>query len=227
MDRRGGMWMIAPALIGCTADEVESPTLEEGLVWKVDLASGVLESPPNLDELNDFLVSDYPFYLGIERLEQGSMEVLFAIAEQGGSGQDMCSRTITMPAVSLIDEQGFAFGPETFIMANGITTLDMSLSGSFSEDLSTVDAMSVTGQVVVESIPEDILILPGDLTACGLLEAFDVPCLPCPDGVSNCIDFSMQGVIANLSPSMSLEPILDVDCHEACQKSADNPDCVL
>ena len=155
MKRRGWMWMIVPALFGCPADETESPALEDGLAWKVDLASGVLESPPNLDELNDFLVSDYPFYLGIESLEKGSMDLMFAIAGQGGVGQDLCSRTITMPEVSLIDGQEIAFGPDTFVMANGITTLDMTLSGVFSNDLATLKEMSVTGLVVVESIPDE------------------------------------------------------------------------
>ncbi len=227
MYRQACFWSLALACASCQEEEVEAPTFEEGQAWKVDLASGVLESPPNMDELNDFLVSDYPFYLGIENVGKTSLGVMFGIAAEGGEGQDMCSRTITMPDVSLKNDKELSYGPDTFVMANGITTLEMTLSGVFSDDLTTLEDMAVTGMVVVESVPEDILILPGDLTACGLLEAFDVPCLPCPDGVSNCIDFSMSDVVAHLSPSVTLEPVLDADCHEACDKSDDNPDCPL
>ena len=227
MHRPYGLWIATFIFFGCQEEEVETIELQDGQSWKVDLASGVLDSPPNLDELNDFLVSDYPFYLGVENVGKTALDVMFAIAAQGGEGQDMCSRTITMPDVTLKNDRELSFGPDTFVMANGITTLEMTLSGVFSEDLSTLNDMTVTGQVVVESVPEDILVLPGDLTACGLLEAFDVACLPCPDGVSNCIDFSMSGVVANLSPSIALEPIEDADCHDACDKVDENPDCPL
>ena len=227
MYRQARFWFVALACVSCQEEEVETSTLQEGQAWMVDLASGVLESPPNMDELNDFLVSDYPFYLGVENLGKTSLDVMFGIAAEGGEGQDMCSRTITMPDVSLKYDRELSFGPDTFVMANGITTLEMTLSGVFSEDLSTIDDMAVTGQVVVESVPDDILALPGDLTACGLLEAFDVPCLPCLDGSSNCIDFAVSGVVANLSPSVTLESVPDADCHEACDKSDDNPDCPL
>jgi len=218
-------------LPGCEAEpDVQEPEIlmpSPGMTWSVDFESGTWTSPENVDLALAMFTGEYPFFMGVSAVSGQEMDLVLAIATEDGQDQDMCNRTVIMPGVSFFGDRTLQFGPLDFIIANGITTENMLLTGELDETFTQLTSVAISGQVVLSTIPPDMLEMGEDQTHCELLELLEIPCTPCRDGTVDCVDLAIEGVSALVADGVSLQSLDVADCHDACELSADNPDCDL
>ena len=197
-----------------------------GQSWSVDTSSANWVSPDGADALAEVFSSMYPFFFGLHALEGDQASFLMVIGEDGG--QDFCSRTVQMNDVTINADLSFSFGPEDFVVANGFKTESLTFAGQISEDFSTVSDMSFEGNLNLGTGPEDLFAMEGsDLTACEMVELFEMSCGPCADGSDMCLLATVTDAVATGTPGLSLVEIDAPDCHAQCEISAENDDCDL
>jgi hypothetical protein len=220
------------SLAGCgsedAADTATPPVVEgppTGQTWSVQTETGQWQEPKNIAGLVALVVGDYPVYLGSAGLTTTGIDFIMAIGAEGT--QDFCSRTLPVSDVSLNEDRTFELGPMPFLLANGILTDEMEMTGTFSEDYTSITNTTMKGNIDLGTIPADMLPLPEDTTVCELLESAEIPCNACADGRQECLRLHVTGITANLAEGLTLIPVLEADCHEDCAVSQDNPECEL
>jgi len=219
------------ALGACDEDPTDppAPTVAVpavGTTWDVDMDSANWTSPENVDQALALFPTSYPFYIGVTGAEGETIELMLGLAAEAG-GQDMCSRTVAMAGVSVTEDHRFVFGPADFNLANGIQTEDLHFEGQLSDDLSALQTLSVSGRIVLSTIPPDMLPTIDGQTPCDLLGLMDIACSACRDGELGCVTVAADSIQSAPAPGVALEPIALPDCHASCDISADNPDCGL
>ena len=197
-----------------------------GQSWSVDTSSANWVSPEGADALAEVFSSMYPFFLGVHALEDDQASFLMVIGDEGT--QDYCSRTVQMEGVTINSDLTFSFGPQDFVVANGFTTEALTFSGQISDDFSTISEMSFEGNLNLGTGPEDLFAMEGsDLTACEMVELFEMSCGACADGSDMCLLATVTDAVATGTPDLTLVEIDAPDCHGQCDISAENDDCDL
>jgi hypothetical protein len=225
----GSMLAFGP---GCGGDDDDSggggePAIavpEVGTTWSIDATSGQVVSPEGADGIFNVVASDFPFFAGVHATGVASLDLLLAISADGGSGQEMCNRTVVMPGVAVDAEGRFTFGPTDFTIGNGIKTLGMSLSGKIAEDRSTISEVALQGSVILATIPDGMLTV-ASAEICPTLALADIECSTCSDGSGECLDAHITGLHGRRAIEVVLTEIAQSDCHAQCAESAANADC--
>ncbi len=195
-----------------------------GSAWLVDTAKATWKLP----EKAGALVTEQtavPFLIGVHAVKGRDMDMLLAVAVD--NQQDMCSRTIVVKGFKLTDERVISFGPQLLKIANGARTEDFELTAKLSADNKVLSDFDVKGKIDMESMPQGLLPLPAETTACALAETLQMPCSACADGKDHCLVAHVVHDKLELMQDVKLEVITEVDCHPKCAASKDNPDCKL
>jgi hypothetical protein len=226
--RRSSYWIFLLSGLWMTSACNPEPVLPaEGDSWLVDLNTAQWVAPTGVTELIESFGTDYPFFLGVRAVNGLTADLILAIADASATTQDMCNRTIIMPGVTFEDDGRFQYGPSDFTIANGVTTLDLAMDGVLNPDQAAFGQLAMSGTVIIDTMPDDMFPLPEALTMCEVMEAFDIPCAPCPDGTSNCLYMELDAIETQFQPGLNLVEVTEVDCHSLCDLSLDNPDCDL
>ena len=216
-------------LTGLGCDTTPTPTVgvpEVGTTWRFDFDGGEWVEPSNAESVLEYFPTDYTALLGVQAVSAGTMDLTLAIATTAGA-QDFCNRTVLMPGVRVNADRTFQFGPEDFTIANGITTENLILKGVLSEDLKTISEVSFSGDIVMATVPDDLLEVPEGVSLCEILAELRVPCVACRDGALDCLRVQKIGIAADAATGVVVQPMARSDCHVECALSAENPDCDL
>jgi len=203
-------------LIGCGSPVV--PPV--GTSWDIEITSANWVAPDNIEDVAGLLTGNYGMMLGISTTDGTTADFILGTSEDGQ--QQMCNRTVTMPAVSFDETGAFVWGPQNFSLANGIQTKQLVLTGVYDEASGGIE-LAVSGTTIIDTIPEEDFSI-GGLTVCELLDTIQVACEACAEG--QCLFTEVNSLVGSPGGS-SVRPVDLPDCHEECDTSVKNPDCTL
>jgi hypothetical protein len=211
----------------CTSTPEPSVTMPNvGHAWSLSVDSGVWVQPENADDVLAYFPTDYPFFMSVNQVEGSSMDLVLALVAEEGK-QDYCSRTVMMPGVTVDKAGRFQFGPIDFVIANGLTTENMEITGTVSADMKSLTDVAFSGDIVIPTIPDTMLELPDGVTLCEVLAELNLPCTPCRNGNPECLRVHKKGITANDPGAVLVEEVDAADCHGQCDVSQENVDCSL
>ena len=118
--------------------------------------------------------------------------------------------TVSPPPVSFSDRESFELVAEALdltVAGVDVSISDFSITGRFDSTHDAMIDMEVTG--LLDTRPLDP-ILGGDPGAvCGLVVAFGISCIECPDGAESCLAVEVTDLRADLIPDLTVVPVTD------------------
>ncbi|MFT4975045.1 MAG: hypothetical protein ACI8S6_000932 [Myxococcota bacterium] len=188
-----------------------------GQTYSLDLDDARVTEPEGVGPIITTLM-EQSLLLGVIEASGDRLQVLGAFAE--GARQDRCLPTIDFPEASFAEDLYFVVGPQDVTLSAGgllVTVYSFKLSGTFATDGSSIDNVSLAGEVDARDLApllwEASLIEENTPAAvCELLADFAVDCVPCDrDGAPLCISVVADSIVADALPGITLEPITEPD----------------
>lgn len=175
------------------------------------------------DQLEDDIL------VGVSSMGDTELDMLGALSNGAGAGQNYCYPSIPFPPASFSDP-AFQVGPaDTTLAVAGIevTISDLGISGAFAPDCSYFGGGRLTGQLdarVLAPLISDLLGEDDPDAICTLLTTFGVTCGPCSsDGENYCAEVEVDQITASTAGA-SLSCISEEECHPSCPTSTcDDP----
>lgn len=155
---------------------LQDPELLVGAAYRIDLSAGIAENPATgllLGQTED------PIWLVVERVEGPALGLSGVGSIVGGT-------------CSLGQQDAIFQGNPYFVTIPGDLEVrprieQLQLSGTFTADGSRIEGLHARGRLDVRDISR---LLPEYTPEgfCGLLQGFQLSCVPCSDGAVNCVD---------------------------------------
>lgn len=191
-----------------------------GKTYVVDLGTARFVQPAGVADLllgsleNNILV-------GVTSVDGATLNMIGAIDDGAGGGQDFCTPSIPFPPASY-DNPSFQVGPaDTDLNVAGlsITINGLLIRGAFSSDGSYFGGGRLEGQLDARTLAPllgDLLGVTDPDEVCALLIGFGVTCGACgSDGAAYCVDVLADQITAT-AQGASLVCVDESDCHPEC-----------
>jgi hypothetical protein len=207
--------------------EAETAGPAVGTTWAVDMAQATWVTPEDVDDLVALMTVDYPVLLGISGSADGTVDVMLGTGD--ATGQLMCNRTVEATGLTVDADGGLTFTSESFSLANGLTMINMTLTAAIDAETGAITSLDAQGDVVMSSIPTDLLPLDDGQTACDLTEGLGMPCMTCASepatgGPVDCIEVHVTNLQGSVLTNVALVPITEADCHAECADNGEECD---
>lgn len=217
--------------IGFSTSDLGTPLACDltGDTFRVNLAEARFLKPAGvaallLDALEDDIL------VGVQSMGESELDMLGALSDGLGGGQNLCYPSIPFPPASF-DDPAFEVGPaDTTLNVSGIELeiSNLSISGAFASDCSYFGGGQLAGELdarVLGPLVGDLLGVTDPDEICGLLVTFGVTCDTCSsDGEPYCADILVDQIVAS-NAAITLSCVSLEECHPSCPTSGDNPEC--
>ena len=217
--------------IGFSTSDLGTPLTCDlsGDTFRVNLADARFLKPAGvaallLDALEDDIM------VGVQTMGDTELEMLGALSDGLGGGQNLCYPSIPFPPASF-DDPAFLVGPaDTTLNVAGVELeiSNLAISGAFASDCSYFGGGELSGELdarVLGPLLGDLLDVTDPDEICGLLVTFGVTCGACgSDGEPYCADILADQIEAS-NAAITLSCVSLEECHPSCPTSGDNPEC--
>ncbi len=188
------------ATVGWTTSDVGTPTDVDltGRTYSLGLTDGEFIEPPGVGVLLAQQLGDVEILIGVESVAGPEIDMDGALGLGDGT-QDLCSETLTFPPATYDDPYFSLTSPVLPLDVTGIQidVENLELSGAFSKDGSRIQGAVLKG--LIDTRPLVDLVSPGGTegSACSLVNAFGVDCIPCSDGTGDfCLSLWIDSIEA-------------------------------
>ncbi len=211
--------------IGFATSELGTPLQCDitGKSFRVDLASARFLKPVGVADLLLGSLED-DILVGVTAQVDTSLEMIGALSNGAGAGQDYCSPTIPFPTASF-DDPAFNVGPaDTSLTVAGVTVeiSQLNISGAFAPDCSYFGGGVLSGELdarVLGPVIEPLLGMSDPDQICGALAGFGVTCDACAsDGQPYCAEVLADQITADTTGT-TLSCVDETECHPSCATS--------
>ena len=194
--------------------------------FALDLSTATWVKPSGIDTfIGDAL--DIKVLMGIEEATE-TLDFVGALAESGGTSQDMCVPTLDFDPIDFSRSPYFEVGPVDMpisLMGFSITVWSMNISGTFQPDGTGISGVGLSGSLDIREIgPALGESLPIDLSdpddACDTLILLGIECEACPDEDASpyCLGLILTDIEAEATGE-AVEVIEEAYTHEECDES--------
>ena len=211
-----------------TTSNVGTPTTTSlvGNPYAIDLAAANIVEPPGIGSvLGAYLTTN--ILLGVMSASGTDMQMLGALAIEGGTTQDYCSPSIDFPPADWQDPY-FQIGPQdtNFAVAGyDIAVQDLNITGSFAPDGSYVDGATLSGTIDTRPLAGLVDDSGNEGAICELAVNFGATCEACPsDDGMYCLTLVANQISAD-KVSGALVVVAGSDC-EGCESGPPAEDAV-
>ena len=213
-------------------------SLEDGvditqMTYRLDLQSGRVVVPEGVGAvLQDYL--DFQILIQPTAVENNTISMVGALAsEVDNDFQDYCDPTIDFPVADFSAAPYFQIGPQSTTIAvtdYSLTIENLLISGTIADDGSWFGGATLSGEI--DTRPLVPLLFEGEddeNAICDFILGFGVSCIPCfgDEDVPFCLEILAIELEADTTAGPNVEAIDMADCHEECDASIDNDECML
>ncbi|MEN0061229.1 MAG: putative metal-binding motif-containing protein [Myxococcota bacterium] len=182
-----------------TAADFSSPVNEQDLLtrsYRLDLFSGLIVQPPGFGPVIKPLVGPAEFLLGATSAQPTELDLL--IAGAAPLGQDLCTETVSVPAVDFSNNPDFRFAASNvtfFAQGLPVDIENLDFEGIYESNLGTVVAQ-MRGDFDTRNF--SVAVFGASDTACTLAAPLGATCVACADGGIGCIELEIENVIGTV-----------------------------
>ena len=203
------------------------------MTYRLDLQSGRVVVPEGVGAvLQDYL--DFQILIQPTAVENNTISMVGALAsEVDNDFQDYCDPTIDFPVADFSAAPYFQIGPQSTTIAvtdYSLTIENLLISGTIADDGSWFGGATLSGEI--DTRPLVPLLFEGEddeNAICDFILGFGVSCIPCfgDEDVPFCLEILAIELEADTTAGPNVEAIDMADCHEECDASIDNDECML